>query len=178
MSCSSPDHGWFIEQVRREQAGLRAFVRGLGMRAEAVDDVAQEAFVVAFEKLQSFERGTNFGAWIRTIARFLVRKEMRREERRQRVLGEQVSEILEAEDGAVCEDATAKAEALKRCLAELPERSRRLVQQRYFENLAPAVIGSHEGRSANEIRQALFRLRAVLHDCIGRRMAEGLEANS
>jgi len=46
------------------------FVRSLGMRAEAADDVAQEAFVVAFEKLQTFERGTNFGAWVRTIARF------------------------------------------------------------------------------------------------------------
>ncbi len=94
MSSPYPDHDWFIEQVRREQAGLRAFVRTLGMRAEAVDDVAQEAFVVAFEKLQTFERGTNFGAWVRTIARFLVSKELRREERRQRVLAEHVAEML------------------------------------------------------------------------------------
>lgn len=70
------------------------FVRSLGMRAEAADDVAQEAFVVAFGKLQTFERGTNFGAWVRTIARFLVSKELRREERRQRVLAEHVAEIL------------------------------------------------------------------------------------
>src|SRR5690349_8565483 len=83
-----------MEQVRREQAGLRAFVRMLGMRAEAVDDIAQEAFVVAYEKLQTFERGTNFGAWVRTIARFLVNKERRREGRRQRVLAEHIAENL------------------------------------------------------------------------------------
>ena len=52
-----PDHDWFLERVRREQAGLRAFIRSLGMRAEVVDDVAQQAFVVAFQKLQTFERG-------------------------------------------------------------------------------------------------------------------------
>ena len=147
------------------------FVRGLGLRAEAADDVAQEAFVVAFEKLQTFERGTNFGAWVRTIARFLVSKELRREDRRQRVLAEHVAEMLAAGDEVPGDDDTpARAEALKRCLAELPERGRRLVQQRYFENLAPAVIASQEGRTANEVRQALFRLRAALHDCITRRL--------
>ena len=148
------------------------FVRSLGMRAEAADDVAQEAFVVAFEKLRTFERGTNFGAWVRTIARFLVSKELRREERRQRVFAEHVAEILADDEVPDPDDTVAKAEALKRCLAELPERGRRLVQQRYFENLAPAVIASHEGRTANEVRQALFRLRAALHDCITRRLAE------
>ncbi len=170
MSCQSSDHQWFIEQVRLEQAGLRVYVRGLGMRAETADDVAQEAFVVAFEKLQTFERGTNFGAWVRTIARFLVSKELRREDRRRRLLAEHVAEILSAENVPAPEEAAAKAEALKLCLGELPERWRTLVQQRYFENLAPSVIASHEGRSANEIRQALFRLRSALHECITRRI--------
>ncbi len=172
MSPHFPDHEWFIEQVRREQAGLRVFVRGLGLRAEAADDVAQEAFVVAFEKLQAFERGTNFGAWVRTIARFLVSKELRREDRRQRFLAEHVAELLTSEDVAVIDDGAARAEALKRCLADLPEHGRRLVQRRYFENLAPAVIASHDGRTANDIRQALFRLRSALHDCITRRLSE------
>ncbi len=163
-----------MEQVRREQAGLRAFIRSLGMRAEVVDDVAQEAFVVAFQKLQTFERGTNFGAWLRTIARFLVSKELRREERRQRVIGEQVAELLaeSAHPGepASADDANARAAALKACLADLPERGRRLVQQRYFENLSPTVIASLEGRTANDVRQALFRLRAALYTCITRRL--------
>ena len=147
-------------------------MRSLGMRAEAVDDVAQEAFVVAFEKLQTFERGTNFGAWVRTIARFLVSKELRREERRQRMLGEHVVEILNGDESASISNDPALTEALKRCLAELPERGRRLVQQRYFENLAPTVIASREGRKANDVRQALFRLRTALHDCITQRLAE------
>jgi RNA polymerase sigma-70 factor (ECF subfamily) len=160
-----------MDQVRREQAGLRAFVRMLGMRAEAVDDVAQEAFVIAYEKLHTFERGTNFGAWVRTIARFLVAKERRREDRRQRVLQEPVVEwLFEADLIADSSGDEARASALRACLAELPERRRRLVQQRYFENVAPAVIASHEGRTANDVRQSLFRLRAALHACITRRL--------
>lgn len=168
---SSPEQTWFIEQVRLEQAGLRAFVRSLGVRAEAVDDIAQEAFVVAFQKLQSFERGTNFGAWLRTIARFLVCKELRREDRRQRLLGEHVAEILTEQEESHPETNAVQAEALSGCLAKLPARSRQLVQRRYFENVSPSVIASQEGRTANEIRQTLFRLRAALHECITRQMA-------
>ena len=171
MNSDSPEHEWFIEKVRQEQAGLRVFIRSLGMRTEAADDVAQEAFVVAFEKLQTFERGTNFGAWLRTIARFLVSKELRREDRRRRLLAEHVAEFLVEEEVPVAEGDPVKAQALKRCLAELPERGRRLVQQRYFDNISPAVMASQEGRTANEVRQALFRLRAVLHRCVTRRIA-------
>jgi RNA polymerase sigma-70 factor (ECF subfamily) len=174
VSSLSPDHAWFIEQVRREQAGLRVFVRTLGMRPEAADDIAQEAFIVAFGKLHTFERGTNFGAWVRTIARYLVSKELRREDRRQRVLAEYVAEILAADDSPPSADIAERSEALRRCLAELPKRARDLVQQRYFEKLGPSVIASHEGRRANDIRQALFRLRADLYECIRRRLSESI----
>lgn len=163
-----------MQQVRREQAGLRAFIASLGMRAEAVDDVAQEAFVIAFQKLVTFERGTNFGAWLRTIARLLVLQELRREDRRQRVLAEHVAEVLaelDAPASAGGPDHAAQAEALRLCLRELPLQGRDLVQRRYFENSPPAVIASQLGRTANDVRQALFRLRAALHACVTRRIA-------
>lgn len=161
-----------MEQVRHEQAGLRAFIRSLGMRAEVADDVAQEAFIAAYRNLQTFERGTNFGAWLRTIARFLVSKELRKEERRARLLGEHVAAVLTDSESKEClsHDTPERAAALRQCLSQLPERSRRLVQQRYFENMAPSVIASLEGRTANDVRQALFRLRAALHDCITKRL--------
>lgn len=172
MSSLFAEHDWFIEQVRREQTGLRVFVRSLGMRPDAADDVAQEAFIVAFGKLNTFERGTNFGAWVRTIARYLVSKELRREDRRQRFLAEYVAEILATDPEPASVDIAERSEALKRCLAKLPKKARDLIQQRYFENLGPSVIASHEGRRANDIRQALFRTRAELYECIRRRQLE------
>ena len=48
---SAEDTAWFIEQVRQEHTRLRAFIRSLGVRAEAVDDVGQECFILALEKL-------------------------------------------------------------------------------------------------------------------------------
>jgi DNA-directed RNA polymerase specialized sigma24 family protein len=33
-----------------------------------VDDLAQEAFIVAFRRVNEFEIGTDFGKWLRSVA--------------------------------------------------------------------------------------------------------------
>jgi DNA-directed RNA polymerase specialized sigma24 family protein len=78
---------------------------------------------------------------------------------------------LAEQDDSSPEESPVPAELLRGCLEKLPDRSKQLVQQRYFENLAPSVIASLEGRTANEIRQALFRLRAALHQCVTRQLS-------
>ena len=42
--------------VREHHAGLRAYVRSLGVEEAWVDDVAQEAFLVAYRKLDEWDR--------------------------------------------------------------------------------------------------------------------------
>ena len=60
MAKKKTNAKWFMEQVENEQSGLKGFIRMLGVRPESVDDIAQEAFVIAYRKLTMFERGTNF----------------------------------------------------------------------------------------------------------------------
>ncbi len=179
MPKKTPDNDWFMQQVELEQSGLRGFIRMLGVRPESVDDIAQETFVVAYKKLTMFERGTNFGAWLRTIARNLVRNELRRQGRR-RVLANEVAEFLlsRADEKAThpsaeveqAEQRERQVAALRDCLRELPERSRRLVQQRYFEQLSLGVIAAYENTNANNVSQILFRLRSALFNCIQERL--------
>jgi RNA polymerase sigma-70 factor (ECF subfamily) len=172
---------WFMEQVENEQSGLKGFIRMLGVRPESVDDIAQEAFVIAYKKLEMFERGTNFGAWLRTIARNLVRNELRRQGRR-RVLANDVAEFLlsRADEKSThpsieveqAEQHEQQVSALRKCLQKLPARSRRLVQQRYFEQLSLGVIAADEDTNANNVSQILFRLRSALSDCIQKQLGD------
>lgn len=192
---------WFIDQVRREQAALRAFVRSLGVRAEGVDDVAQEALILAFEKLPEFDRTQPFGPWVRGIARRLVANLLRKESRREELLSQAVTEALlvqethagpgdptqspahgwgadaSADAGPAFGSAFGQATdqrlgALRVCLDTLPERSRTLVRWRYFDDLTPTLIAGRLGRTANDVRQIFFRLRRSLLDCIGQRLAQ------
>ena len=85
---------WFMEEVQSEQARLRSSIRALGVRAEAIDDIAQEALVIALTKLDEFDRGGDFGAWVRQIARRLVANERRKEARRNLILSDEVTDLL------------------------------------------------------------------------------------
>lgn len=169
------DTEWFIEQVRREQAALRAFVRSMGVRAEAVDDVAQEALILAFEKLGGFDHAQDFGPWVRGIARRLISNLVRKESRREELMNQAMTEaLLVQEPDGPC-SALANEDhmgALQLCLEAMPERSRQLVHWRYFEDLSPVVIADRLGRTANDVRQTFFRLRRALLECIEQRLAD------
>ncbi len=165
------DIDWFIEQVRREQSRLRAFVRVLGVRPEAVDDIAQDALLIAYERLDVFRGDEDFGAWVRGIARRLVANWLRKENRRRVILSEHVTELLAAAAPEQMHPLAETADgerlaALKSCLEQLPEPGQQLVHLRYFEELSPGVIASRYERSANDIRQQLFRLRRTLLKCM------------
>lgn len=169
------DPQWFLEQVRQEQSRLRAFVRSLGVRPEAVDDLAQDALVLAFEKLDDFDREEDFGAWVRGIARRLVANARRKESRRQQIISEHLAEFLGEAEVAhpLAEAGDERLPALNECVEQLPERSRQVLHWRYFEEQSPGAIGSRLERSANDVRQMLFRLRRVLLECVERKLVLG-----
>jgi RNA polymerase sigma-70 factor (ECF subfamily) len=99
----------------------------------------------------------------------------RRESRRLVLLSPETLEAVrrafdeaEAGDGA----ARQEEEALGHCLASLPPRSAELVGLRYTERAGIAVLADRLGTTPAAIYQQLSRLRAVLGDCIRRRLAE------
>jgi len=62
------DQAAFGELVRRHQAAVqRAALTASGSAADA-DDIAQDAFVLAFQRLKSFRGESSFKTWVLTIA--------------------------------------------------------------------------------------------------------------
>ena len=169
---------WLMARVRSEQGRLRSFIRSLGVRTEAVDDLAQDAFIVAFEKRADFvgNTETEFSAWIRGIARKLVANALRKESRRQKFLSDPVTEILLQVEKEQLHPLNIDAEsgqlvALSKCLESLPANCRHIIRMRYFEERTPGAIASLLERSANDVRQMLFRVRKALLKCIEERSA-------
>jgi RNA polymerase sigma-70 factor len=163
---------WFLDQFEREHTGLRAFIRSRGVRSEGVDDLAQEVFLISLKKLDEFDRAGDFGAWVRQIARRLIANERRKDSRRIRLLSDHVTDFLlemeEADESSSCIGLSREEEltALRQCLSKMPKEGRDLLHQRYFEELSPGVIGALLGKSSNQIRQTLLRLRRALLMCL------------
>ena len=173
MPVPPEDTAWFLDQVRCEQSRLRAFIRSLGVRAEAVDDLAQDALVLAFQKLPEFDREQEFGAWIRGIARRLVANARRKEGRREQILSDHLTDFLLEADAPhpLVDGGDERLAALNACVQRLPESSRQLLHWRYFEDLAVGMIAIRLDRTANDVRQILFRLRRTLLECVERKLS-------
>ena len=71
----------FGELVRRHGSAVRALLRRMGAQAAEADDVAQDAFLQAFEKCTEFRGEGTFAAWVKRIAARLYLKRRSKEAR-------------------------------------------------------------------------------------------------
>ena len=174
---TGPTTETFIEYVRENHAGLRGFVRSLGVAPMWVDDIAQEAFVIAYERLGEFDVDRDFGAWVRGIARNLVINERRKDARRKRIIADNLTDVLvrsssvpETEAEELGDRGTAKVAALRQCMMELPEKSRALIKARYEEDESAPDIADRFEMKAPAVRKALERVREALRKCMDEKL--------
>jgi RNA polymerase sigma-70 factor (ECF subfamily) len=159
--------------VKEHQVGVRAFLRSLGVGEAWVDDLAQETFLVAYRKLDEWERDRDAGYWLRGIARRLAANELRKAARRSRLLAGGLADLLiEHADPEHAARASEWLEALRACLQELPETGRELLQLRYADGEQAEALAARLQTRADTLRQRLLRWRRVVKSCVERRMGE------
>jgi len=71
----------FGELVRRHGSAVRALLRRMGADAHQADDLAQDAFLAAFEQITDFRGDGTFQAWVKRIAARAYVRRWRREAR-------------------------------------------------------------------------------------------------
>ena len=165
----------FTQLVAEQHRQLRSFVRTLGVDPEWVDDLAQEVFLVAWRELDSFDPERDIGKWLRGIARNLVRNELRKDQRRKRILHQRLSELLvrSQDDRKATDWEQFRMSALRDCVEQLAPKSRQIVAGRYGDGWKAPDLADHLGMTAAAVRQALMRIRKQLKQCIELQTAEG-----
>ncbi len=162
----------YAELVRAYQSDVWRVVVAMLRDARATEDLVQQAFVNAYFALERFDRGKDFGVWVKAIARNLVREDLRkrsREQRRVNLYWEQLQTDLADEPRRERQEAQ-MADALKKCREELPEHTAAVVALRYEEVMDYELIASRLGRTEEAVKQLLYRARLLLRDCIEKRL--------
>lgn len=134
----------------------------------ATESLVQQAFIEAYSHLHQYQIGTNFGAWLRTITRNRLRKELRsivRAEQRLAKYREQLIEQLQRNE-AVHDDADLYLTALRGCRALLPDADAQLLQWRYEKGLSFEMIAERALMTPAAVQRAISRIRYRLRACI------------
>jgi RNA polymerase sigma-70 factor (ECF subfamily) len=168
------------EQLRLVQSlfiqhmpALRGFVLSLVSNFDLVDDVIQETFLTVNAKAGEFQRGTNFRAWVWTIARFKVLQALESQASQTERLSPVVIDALCAHETAEEWHTEEQLRHLVRCFDTLAPKARRAVELRYQQAHRPPEIARLMGWTVDAVHVALSRARVVLRDCVARHMAAG-----
>lgn len=145
----------------------------LGDRDET-EELVQRVFVHAYEHLDRYTQGTDFAAWIVTLARNLSRNHLRdtiREHHRRGSLREHLIRHL-GDDRAWERDERELLDALATCQSALNDESRDLLRLHYQDAVPLHDIALRLQRSTSGIERMLVRLRLTLRDCIMDKVTE------
>jgi RNA polymerase sigma-70 factor, ECF subfamily len=156
-----------FEQLYREHVG-RVFglcLRLSGDRARA-EELTQDVFVRAWEKLGTFQGRSAFGTWLHRLAANLVLGDRRSETVRvHRVFGTAEPEKFETPGRAPDPGA---AMDLERAIATLPPGARNVFVLHDVEGYRHEEIAAMQGSAVGTSKAQLHRARRLLREALGR----------
>ena len=170
--ASNDQNSDFVALLTEHQAALRLYVASLLPGESRAADVAQQANATIWKKREDFELGTNFKAWIFSIARYEVLNFRKRQAQDSRlVFSEELEEIMAEELPTLANDMDDRQAALKGCLEDLKPADRDLILNRYFKGTALKDYADQIDRSVGGLKVTLHRIRNRLQQCIEHKLA-------
>lgn len=171
------DRNIFEILVRENADMLTAYLRSVVRDSATVEDLFQETMLIAWRKLDEYDRSRPFGAWLRGIAARLVLAERRKRAAGVIFCDQFTLDVLSAElerinhrKGDTLED---KLECLRDCVETLPEPYREAVHLRYREGLSPSGVMDRLQLSWEAQKKRLQRARGLLLECLRRKLVPG-----
>jgi len=159
----------FSELVKRYQGNVRACLAvRLNNRHEA-EDIAQEAFLVAYRKINEFDADKPFGPWIRTIAFYLLRNHWRKHKATPVGGAEELEILIDEEIGLHYSEKNESdtLAALRICTKKLDDNMKQLLNLHYHEDLSVAELTKKLNMKHSTMTMRLHRMRDQLRRCIG-----------
>lgn len=141
-------------------------LRILGDRDNA-EDVMQEAFIAAFQKLDQYDGRAPIGSWLKRIA-INLSLDFLRKQKRMPLLTEKLPDVPEETEAESIEFVLLKAELVKERLYQLPDQHRLVLSLSLIEGFSHEEIADILSISYGAVRVRYSRARKVLLESLRR----------
>ena len=158
----------FAILVREHAERLIIYLR-TSVDASAVDDLFQEAVLIAWRRLGDYDRARPFGPWLRGIARNLVldyRSKRGREVATDAALLDGIDRRALELDRVPPEELRSRLEALHDCVGALPDEYRTVIHLAYRTDASVASVATQVGANVEAVKKRLQRARAMIAACL------------
>ncbi len=155
QAVSAQDTAAFGELIRRHQSQVRNFLRKLTGDLSAADDMAQDCFLHAWNKLQTFTGRGSFIGWLLKIAYTTFLQSKRKSKRYLEVLDE-ATYVAQTESRSYTPRQDEISD-LDKLLAVLNEDERAIMIMSYACGLSHREIGDATGLPVGTVKSVIFR---------------------
>ena len=169
----------FEPVVKKYQSRIFAMARRYARRESEVEDIVQEVFIKAFQKLDSYRGEAPFEHWlmrlsVRTCYDFL-RNHQRNRESAFTDMTDQETDWLDrfaADPDTAVETADAARDLVERVLCQLPPSARLILTLLEIEERSVKEISELTGWSISLVKIRAFRARAAMRKCLAKMTVE------
>lgn len=170
MCADSQKHIRFFQSYNGVHTSLYSFLLVVVHNKEDAEELLQETAAVLWEKFDSFQEGTHFGAWAIQIAKYKAMEFLRKNKRTRMIFDDAIYQAISEEAEKTPPEMSHYVQALNKCLGRLVEQDQKLLQLRYRKNLSIKRIAQMMGRSRSGLYQTYSRIFDLLRCCIQKKI--------
>ena len=164
--------------MRRNNARLYRAIRSIVQDEQEVEELMQQAYVLAYTRLGQFAHGALFSTWLLRIGVNEALQRFRRDRRWPRVATDALDEEPSMQDtDSTPEQRLARAQLnhlLEQLVDGLPESHRSVFMLREIQQLSTSEVAEVLGLSPDNVKQRLSRAKAHLRAALEQRTGESL----
>ncbi len=169
------DRSAFEELVRRHQPRVFATARRYARRESEIEDIVQESFIKAFQKLDSFRGEAPFEHWLMRLTVRTCFDSLRAHQRNRETSLSQFTDEQEdwldrfaTDPSSAGEDSQAARQLVQALLDELSPAARLVIQLLEIEEKSVKEIAALTGWSVPLVKVRAFRARAEMRKALAR----------
>jgi RNA polymerase sigma-70 factor (ECF subfamily) len=164
------DHETTLKHLFEARQRLSAAAWLIVRDTQAVEDLFQNVALKSVTKNVSFEHEGALLSWATVSIKREAIDWLRKREPETLGLEPEVLDLISEEWSAHPQPEGSRMEALRDCLASVPDKSRQLLHLRYFDGHSCDEVARQVGASVDAVYQRLSRLHRVLKDCVDQKL--------